>query len=358
MKIAVGISGGVDSAVAALLCKEQDHEVIGVTMKIWDDRNVYKKCETTRDACFGPEEARDIEDAEMLCKQINIPLHVIDCTAEFRSQILKYFSNSYLDGLTPNPCVFCNQKLKFGLLPKLLFEIIPDIDRFATGHYAQIITDNSGQAHLYRGADHKKDQSYFLHRLSHDQLNKACFPIGQMTKEQVRKIAFNAGIHVWDKRESQDFYSGDYRSLINIDASEKCHGDIIDITGRKIGIHTGIWNYTVGQRKGLGLSSNEPLYVVEIDSVNNSVVVGRNDDLIKDQIIIGDLNQLEDLPPTALCRIRSSAPLIKCSIQELSQSKLLLKFPTPVLSACPGQSAVLFDGDRVLGGGIIEKQSV
>ena len=196
MKIAVGISGGVDSAVAALLCKEQGHEVIGVMMKIWDERFADHKCDPERDACFGPEETC-IEDASKICDQIGIPLHLIDCSTQFQSEIISYFSDSYLSGITPNPCVYCNQKLKFGLLPKLLFDNVSDIDKFATGHYAQLIHDQSGQPHLHRGADLQKDQSYFLHRLTREQLSMACFPIGHLTKSRfgrlLTKLKFMSG---------------------------------------------------------------------------------------------------------------------------------------------------------------------
>lgn len=356
MKIAVGISGGVDSAVAALLCKEQGHEVIGVMMKIWDERFADHKCDPERDACFGPEEAC-IEDASKLCDQIGIPLHLIDCSVQFQSEIISYFSSSYLSGLTPNPCVFCNQKLKFGLLQKLLFENVSGIDKFATGHYARLIHDQSGQPHLHRGSDLQKDQSYFLHRLTKEQLSMACFPIGHLTKSEVRQIAFEAKIHVWNKHESQDFYSGDYRTLINTESRSACHGDIIDTTGRKVGVHNGIWNYTVGQRKGLGVSSKEPLYVVEIDPVNNAVIVGNSSELQTGEIVIGNLNQLEPFPSAAACRIRSSSPFYKCTISDYSESKLLLKFDTPIGGASPGQSAVLYDGDMVLGGGVIERNT-
>jgi tRNA-specific 2-thiouridylase len=353
MKIAVGLSGGVDSAVAALLCKKQGHEVIGVMMKIWDGRISHKQSHVPRDACFGPEEHRDIEDAQRVCEELGIPLHIIDCADEFHSRIIDYISKTYLAGKTPNPCVYCNQQLKFGLLPEQLFKKVPDVDRFATGHYAQLKHEPDGEVHLLRASQHQKDQSYFLHRLTKEQLGKVLFPIGHLTKAQVREIALQGDLHVWNKLESQDFYSGDYRDLINQSETGAVQGDIISVHGTRLGTHNGIWNYTIGQRKGLGLSSAEPLYVIEINQDTNTVVVGSQQELIRSEILVEDFNQLEEFPEEVSCKIRSSSPVYSCSVTFLSPSTLSVKFSSSIQSASPGQSAVFYSKDLVLGGGII-----
>jgi tRNA-specific 2-thiouridylase len=353
MKVAVGISGGVDSAVAALLCKNLGHDVIGVTMKIWDESRSDAGIDPDRHACYGPEEKEDIEDAVKICKSIDIPLHVIDCTEAFTTTILSYFKKTYRQGKTPNPCVFCNQQLKFGLLPKLLQEQQFPIDYFATGHYARIERDTDGAAHLLMAADKAKDQSYFLYRLTQEQLKRSLFPLGDLTKEQVRKIAHDAGLHVWDKAESQDFYSGDYRDLLQDDTDAAQSGTFIDVNGKILGKHDGIWNYTIGQRKGLGIATGKPLYVIEIDPKNNTVILGEKDHLVKTKVVLTEFNQLAELKSDLSCKIRSSSPLQKCHVTSCNDTEVHLEFDIPLAGICPGQSAVLYDGDVVVGGGII-----
>lgn len=356
MNVAVGISGGVDSAVAAVLCKKMGHNVIGVTMKIWNEMKPHEKSDTSRHACFGPEEEQDIDDAKKICETIGIPLHVIDCTEEFEKKILSYFSSTYMKGKTPNPCVYCNQQLKFGLLPELLLkqQKLP-IDFFATGHYALIEYASDGAVHLMQAFDAHKDQSYFLYRLSHQQLRKSLLPLGNLTKKQVREIARESNLHVWDKDESQDFYSGDYRTLIEKSDESVNYGLIKDVHGRILGEHNGVWNFTVGQRKGLGITSSKPMYVTGIDAVNNEVTVGERDYLKHIGIVISEFNQLEPLPDKCLCKVRSSAQFQPCSIFQVNNSQLKILFDSTVSGICPGQSAVLYSGGVVLGGGVIEK---
>ncbi len=353
MKVAVGISGGVDSAVAALLCKDQGYEVIGVTMKIWDESRSDDGIDPDRHACYGPEEKDDIEDAVKVCKMIDIPLHVIDCTEVFNKTILSYFKKTYRQGKTPNPCVFCNQQLKFGLLPKLLQEQQFPIDYFATGHYARIERGPDETVQLLRAADKAKDQSYFLYRLTQEQLKRSLFPLGDLTKEQVRKIAHEANLHVWDKAESQDFYSGDYRDLLHDETDTAQSGTFVDVNGKILGKHDGIWNYTVGQRKGLGIATGRPLFVIEIDPKSNTVIVGEKDHLVKTKVTLTEFNTLAELKPDLSCKIRSSSPLQKCHVSAGNGTDVCLEFDIPLAGICPGQSAVLYDGDVVVGGGII-----
>lgn len=354
MNVAVGISGGVDSAVAAFLCKEEGHTVTGVTMKIWNEK-LNQAFESTGHACYGPEEKEDLEDAQKVCEKLGIPLHVIDCTEEFDKRILSYFRNTYLQGRTPNPCVYCNQQLKFGILPELLVKQTVTFDLFVTGHYARIKHHQNGKASLLQAFDKPKDQSYFLYRLTHDQLSRSRFPLGELTKNDVRQIAEKAGLHVWDKEESQDFYSGDYRDLIEDGSDSVKGGQIITTEGKVIGRHNGIWNYTIGQRKGLGVTGPNPLYVTEIRSDSNTVVVGEKNALNCKSIIVTDFHQLEDLPERAQCKVRSSAPLVSCSISAIDSSKAKITFDEPITGACPGQSAVLYSDETVIGGGLIDQ---
>lgn len=353
MRIAVGISGGVDSAAAAALCKEQNHEVLGVFMKIWKDDGASHTQKSGRNACYGPEEKHDLEDARKICEKIGIPLHVIDLTDEFHTEILSYFKDTYLHGKTPNPCVFCNQQLKFGLMPTLLKSQNISFDLFATGHYAVIQRDLDGTAHLKRAHDKAKDQSYFLYRLSRDQIRNAVFPLGNLTKAEARTVARRFDLHVWDKEESQDFYSGDYRELITGENTASPIGEIVDTSGKMLGTHDGIWNFTVGQRKGLGVSSPKPLYVVEIRGKENKIVLGELEELKKSCIVISDFNQLELIPERAECKIRSSSPLYECTIEHVGE-KIIVHLDSCITGISPGQSAVIYKDDTVIGGGIIE----
>lgn len=356
MNIAVGISGGVDSAVAAVLCKSQGHNVTGVIMKIWDENSSYEDIDPTRHACYGPEEKEDIDDAIRICETIDIPLHVIDCVEAFSRNILSYFKDTYRQGCTPNPCVFCNQQLKFGLLPGLLQEQQLPIDYFATGHYARVQKSADGSIHLLRANDKSKDQSYFLYRLTQKQLEKTLFPLGDLSKEQVREIARSNGLHIWDKAESQDFFSGDYRSILK-DGNENTEGGlIVDTKGNVLGSHDGIWNYTIGQRKGLGIASGKPLYVIDIDPVKKSVVVGERDLLAKTRVTLSDFHQLEPFTADLTCKIRSSSAMLKCQVAEARDTDVVVEFDFPVTGLCPGQSLVLYDKDTVIGGGIIQRE--
>jgi len=360
MKIAVGISGGVDSAVAALLCREQGHEVTGVFMSIWkegvDDANVGAG---GGNACFGPDEKHDLEDARRVCERIGIPLEVVDCSDAFHREILSYFRESYLNGWTPNPCVYCNQQLKFGLLPTILQERNIPVSLFATGHYARVVRDASGGVHLKRAVDLSKDQSYFLYRLTREQLDRSLFPLGEMTKEQVREKGRQAGLHVWDKEESQDFYSGDYRALIRpcCGGTGGESGRIVNRAGEILGHHEGIWNYTIGQRRGLGISAPNPLYVVEIRSDRNEVVVGEHDDLYERHLRISGFRRLEELPARVGCKIRSASPAYPGTVRREEDDTVVVEFDEPVAGISPGQSAVLYADDLVLGGGVIERNA-
>ena len=355
MKVAVGLSGGVDSAVSALLLKEAGHEVVGITMKLWDGK--YQGGE--RDACFGKGEAEDIAAAERFAAELGIPYHVFDCSKEYDQQIIAYFRKTYLSGQTPNPCVFCNRLMKFGLLPELARASGLEFDRFATGHYARVEFDEkTGRYGLLRAVDTGKDQSYFLYRLTQEQLARHLFPMGTLTKAEVRRIAHAHNLPMADKPDSQDFYSGDVAELLG--ASDR-EGEIVTLDGKVLGRHRGFWHYTVGQRKGLGIGGGRPYYVVDLDACKNRVVVGFEDDAKKTSLKCTDLNWvgLAPLKPgehrECTLKVRSAGvPKGPASITMADDGETLLaEFPLGIAGVAPGQSAVFYFGDLILAGGVI-----
>ena len=347
MKVAVGLSGGVDSSVAALLLKEQGHDVVGVTMKLW--RGQYKG--GSRDACFGAGEAEDIAAAGEFARRIGIEYRVFDCSEQYDRTIVRYFRETYLSGRTPNPCVFCNAAMKFGLLPRLASEAGLAFDAFATGHYARV-ERRGGRFAILRAADLAKDQSDFLYRLSQEQLARQMFPLGEMTKTEVRVIARARGLAAADKPDSQDFYSGDTDELIGEEARP---GDIVDTQGRVLGRHTGFWHYTIGQRKGLGIGgAGEPYYVIELNACRNQVVVGRADEAVRTSLEVGDMNWVAiaptEEPVSCRVKVRSAGRLVPATL-----AAGRAEFPSGIAGVAPGQSAVFYDSssEALLCGGVI-----
>lgn len=353
MRIAVGISGGVDSSVAAMLLQQQGHEVIGVCMALWDGEAVPS---TGRHACYGPDEKEDIDDARRVCEQLNIPLHVFDCAAEYQAVVLEYFRQEYAAGRTPNPCVKCNQMMKFDFLPRQLYRAGLEYDAFATGHYAAISRDEvSGRYLLRRARDLRKDQTYFIYRLSQKQLSRCLFPLSELTKEEVRRLAVENHLPTADKAESQDFYCGDYHDLLQDIAAAP--GQIVDTSGKVLGQHDGIRRFTPGQRKGLNISSAEPLYVVRIDAATNTVVVGHREETFSPAFLVDDLNWIAfDSPPETLqvaVKIRSASTETPARVITLPDGGVRVEPEAPLAAVAPGQSAVFYDGSLVLGGGVI-----
>lgn len=353
------MSGGVDSSVAALLLKQQGHELVGVTMKIWHDADGAHSAPSVPkgNACYGPDEFEDIESAGKVCEHLAIPYHVLDCSAQYEKIVLSYFKTEYRSGRTPNPCVRCNQEIKFGVLPRVAKESGLAFEAFATGHYARTEFSPAQKRYVLKtGIEPKKDQSYFLYRLSQEQLSTVLFPLGELSKEQVRSIARDHGLSVHDKKESQDFYSGDYGELVG---EENRPGDIVDRAGHVLGKHTGIWNYTIGQRKGLGIAHAEPLYVLTIDAERNKIVVGTERDTKRSAFTVSDCvwSAIDALTGarSAQVKIRSAAPAAEALIEPAENNGVRVKFSAPYSAITPGQSAVFYDGDTVLGGGIIEK---
>lgn len=348
MRIAVAISGGVDSAVAALLIKRQRFDAVGITMSFHLSRpNGFVKEMTGLHV---------VEDAARICERLGIEHHLIDVSAEMEKEVIEPFIAEYLRGRTPNPCIVCNRRLKFGLLFEKALSL--GLVRFATGHYAAV-TANGDSYYLQRAKDLRKDQTYFLYSLPKDMLPKLIFPLAGYTKEEVRQMALKAGIAVSEAKESQDVCfmpeegCGEFLISRGIDIKR---GEIVDMQGKVVGEHKGIACYTVGQRGGLGISSPKPLYVIRIDPQNNRLIVSEKDDLKAKSLIADQLNWLVDDPPLeAWAKIRYGHRAEKCSIEQRNDGNITVRFNKPQEAISCGQSVVFYDHVTVLGGGVIKE---
>lgn len=353
MKILVGLSGGVDSSVAALILKQQGHEVVGATMSIWGKDGMAAKS-GHKNACYGPDEKEDIEEARKIAAQIGIPYYVFNCVEQYEQIVLDNFKSEYIQGRTPNPCVWCNALVKFGVLPLIAKENGIEFDKFATGHYARV-EEKDGRFLLKRGIAPHKDQSYFLYRLKQEQLKNIILPLGNYTKDQIRKIAKDNGLEVAEKPDSQDFYDGDYNELLGVKEKD---GNIVDLDGKVLGHHKGIWNYTIGQRKGIGVSATKPLYVLELRKDTNEVVIGPADKTFKKELTAVNLNwiafdKLEN-ERKVYAKIRSTQQPTPVTITP-NGDNVDVVFDELQKSIAIGQSVVFYDEDVVLGGGVIDK---
>ncbi len=349
MNILVGVSGGVDSAVALHILKSQGHNVIGAMMKIYDG-----EVKTLANSCYGTDKKKEIEDAENNCKHVGCEFHLIDLSTQYNDIVFDEFKKQYLNGLTPNPCVMCNKFIKFGLFPKTARDSGIEFDKFATGHYARnIFNPKTGRWELKKGINPKKDQTYFLYKLSQEELQNILFPLGNMEKEAVRRYAAENNIPSAKKQDSQDFYKGDYSELFDMKAQK---GEIKDIFGNVLGYHEGIFNFTIGQRKGLKIAYSEPLYVVDIDSETNSVVVGVKNDTFKKGLIAYDVNWVAldepKKPFEASAKIRSASNPVDVTVYPLD-GEIKVEFKEKISSIAPSQAVVLYQDDVVLGGGTI-----
>lgn len=354
-KIAVGMSGGVDSSVAAALLVKEGHEVVGISMAIFDGG--VPAAGDGRHACYGPEEKEDMAVAASVSRKLGIPFYELDLRKEYREHVIAYFRREYVSGRTPNPCVVCNRYIKFGFLLQRALEAGIRFDFFATGHYARVV--RVGDQHVLRkAADSSKDQSYFLYALTPAQLAGTIFPLGAMTKERVREIARNMGLENADRRESQDFVGGGDYSVFFRNRDVRA-GDIVDRKGRLLGKHRGLIHYTIGQRRGLGVSSDTPLYVIDIDPARNTLVVGEWEHIFSRGVMVTNValpfNQDRDRPLKAGIKIRLRHREAVGTIYPRGASRAAIVFDEPQMSVTPGQYAVFYKDDLVLGGGIIER---
>ncbi len=356
-KVVLGMSGGVDSSVAAKLLKEQGYDVIGVTLKVWEEED-----ETTTSKRWQERGCCKVGLAKHVTEILDIPHHVIDTRKTFEQGVIQDFIGGYLTGTTPNPCVRCNERVKFGGL----FQVAEDFgaDYVATGHYATIQRDEGGMSYLARGEDCKKDQSYFLYRIPPKWLPNVLFPLGNLAKSQVWVEAQEMGLPVEELKESQEICfvtQGDYREFLKEHAPEAANpGSFVDSKGTNLGEHRGIAFYTPGQRKGLGIAKGTPLYVQRVEPHLNMVVLGPAEDLDTTTCQISELNMFAGATLQNGHRVevkfRYNSPPVPATIQWETNQTLSLAFQKPVRALSPGQSAVLYQGDRVLGGGIIQSQ--
>ncbi|MFH1615247.1 MAG: tRNA 2-thiouridine(34) synthase MnmA [Planctomycetota bacterium] len=349
-QIAVLMSGGVDSSVAAHLLKEQGWDVLGITMKI------PVACNTGKRGCCGA-------DAAFVCNELNIPHYFVDVTEAFEELIIKHFRQSYAEGRTPNPCVDCNTSLKFSLLWDFLEETF-DIKYLATGHYARVSTINA-QVRLSRANDKTKDQSYFLYGIASDKLTKLVLPLGELTKSEVRSIASNLNRTVANKAESMELcFAGesDYRATLAAGQANR-PGDITDMQSNKIGTHKGIANYTLGQRRGIGFAGGKPLYVGKINAQTNTIALGAKEEVVSISVTADQINIL--IPEKLIedgrlfGKIRSYGDPWPCRLTGVNKTRMTIQFDQPQFAPCPGQRLVLYDlNDNVVAGGIISAETM
>lgn len=371
MKIAVAMSGGVDSSAAAAILKEQGHELVGFTMQLWDQRrgiNVDENGDPLPSRCCSLD---DVYDARRVAEELDFPFYVLNLERDFERDVVQPFVTSYLNGETPIPCVTCNSRLKFASLDRLALSL--GCERVATGHYARVEFDKiTGRYKLLRGKNEQKDQSYFLWELTQAQLSRALFPLGEMSKSEARDAARQHGLAgVSEKKESQEICfvpDGDYAGFIDRyleaeNATERLpgSGEIVDSGGRVIGNHEGIHRYTIGQRRGIGISDARPLYVLSVDPNSNRVRVGSSEELLSSEFTAAGVNWIAFDNPKELVsadvRVRYRHTAAPATITPLEGARAHIIFDEPQRAITPGQATVFYRGDEVVGGGWIIKPS-
>jgi tRNA-uridine 2-sulfurtransferase len=354
-RVVVGMSGGVDSSATAALLIEQGYNVIGVTLKLWPQDCVSR----AEDKCCGPQA---VMDARAVCHKLGIPYYLIDEAAEFQNTVIQYFAGEYKTGRTPNPCVMCNQNLKFGRLLHRADQL--GARYIATGHFARVEPAPDGDRVLLKcGKDSRKDQSYFLFSLRQEQLARAMFPLGGKTKSDTREVARHCNLKTAEKEESMEICfvpDNDYgQFLLNSSLANKHQGEIVDLDGRVLGQHDGIEFYTIGQRKGLGISSTKPLYVLDLDAVANRVIVGDDSNLLRDRFEVERCNWIAfEEPPDSLgvtVKIRYNHAGTAARVTPLPGGRASVELQLAQRAVTPGQAAVFYAEDLVLGGGWITR---
>ncbi len=358
-RVLVAMSGGVDSSLAAALLKRQGYECIGVTMRLWVDSGFEEEASHSGRGCCS---LAAVADARRVADKLDIPFYVLNFREAFREKVVDYFVSEYARGRTPNPCIACNRFMKFHLLLRKAWEL--EAWYIATGHYARVeYNSGSGRWHLKKAVDRAKDQSYTLYNLTQEQLRHILFPLGGLLKTEVRALAAEFDLAVADKPDSQEICfipDDDYRRFLREETGLKdTPGPILDLDGNRIGTHRGVSYYTVGQRKGLGLSAGHPLYVVEVDRERNTITVGTDRDVYFSGLIAGDLNYIANNAPAeamaVAVRVRYHAGEVPGTLTPLPGGLARIDFERPERAITPGQAVVFYIGDDVLGGGTIER---
>ena len=354
-RVVVGMSGGVDSSAAASLLQQQGYEVIGITLKLWPQDCLSR----AEDKCCGPQA---VMDARAVCHRLGIPFYLVDEADAFQQQVIRYFAEEYRAGRTPNPCVMCNDRLKFGTLLQRARQL--GASHIATGHYARVERRDDGRFLLRRGRDPRKDQTYFLFSLRQEQLAHTLFPLGELCKQETRETARQAKLKTAGKPESMEICfvpDNDYgRFLEQSQLVERHRGDIVDLEGRVLGQHDGIEFYTIGQRRGLRVSAPHPLYVIDLDPARNRVIVGEESALQSDEFTVERCNWIPFAPPEdpmeATVQIRYKHSGAPATLTPMADGRTRVRLHQPQRAVTPGQACVFYQDDLVLGGGWITRR--